>query len=107
MTAGPHAVTPATTTSATEAPDTAPAAPDLLIVNPPRRGLGRDLAQWIEDSGIEDVVYSSCNPQTLAADLAVMGSYRIVEARLLDMFPHTTHAEVVVRLTRTLPSDRG
>jgi 23S rRNA (uracil747-C5)-methyltransferase len=36
-----------------------------------------------------------------------MGSYRIVEARLLDMFPHTTHAEVVVRLTRTLPSDRG
>ena len=81
--------------------------PDVLIVNPPRRGLGRDLAQWIEDSGIEDVVYSSCNPRTLAADLAVMGSYRIVEARLLDMFPHTAHAEVVVRLTRTLPSDRG
>ena len=81
--------------------------PDVLIVNPPRRGLGRDLAQWIEDSGIEDVVYSSCNPQTLAADLAVMRSYRIVEARLLDMFPHTAHAEVVVRLTRILPSDRG
>ena len=86
---------------------TAEAPPDALIVNPPRRGLGRDLAQWIEDSGIEDVVYSSCNPRTLASDLDVMGSYRIVEARLLDMFPHTTHAEVVVRLTRTLPSDRG
>ena len=86
---------------------TAEAPPDALIVNPPRRGLGRDLAQWIEDSGIEDVVYSSCNPQTLAADLAVMRSYRIVEARLLDMFPHTAHAEVVVRLTRILPSDRG
>jgi 23S rRNA (uracil747-C5)-methyltransferase len=76
-------------------------APDLLIVNPPRRGLGRQLADWIEASGISDVVYSSCNPQTLARDLAAMGSYRIVEARLLDMFPHTAHAEVVVRLVRT------
>jgi 23S rRNA (uracil747-C5)-methyltransferase len=86
--------------AATDAPAAVPA-PDLLIVNPPRRGLGRQLADWIEASGISDVVYSSCNPQTLARDLAAMGSYRIVEARLLDMFPHTAHAEVVVRLVRT------
>ena len=84
----------------TDAPTTLPA-PHLLIVNPPRRGLGRQLADWIEASGISDVVYSSCNPQTLARDLAAMGSYRIVEARLLDMFPHTAHAEVVVRLVRS------
>ena len=85
---------------AADAPAAVPA-PHLLIVNPPRRGLGRQLADWIEASGISDVVYSSCNPQTLARDLAAMGSYRIVEARLLDMFPHTTHAEVVVRLVRS------
>ena len=84
----------------TDAPTTLPA-PHLLIVNPPRRGLGRQLTDWIESSGISDVVYSSCNPQTLARDLAAMGSYRIVEARLLDMFPHTAHAEVVVRLVRS------
>lgn len=78
-----------------------PPHPDLLIVNPPRRGLGRDLAAWVEDSGIDDVVYSSCNPKTLAKDLGAMQSYRITEARLLDMFPHTAHAEVVVRLART------
>ena len=78
-----------------------PPHPDLLIVNPPRRGLGADLAAWIEDSGIRDVVYSSCNPTTLAQDLRRMPSYRITAARLLDMFPHTAHAEVVVRLSRT------
>lgn len=81
--------------------------PDVLIVNPPRRGLGAELSAWIEASGIDDVVYSSCNPQTLAADLERMGSYRIVDARLLDMFPHTTHAEVVVRLARTAPVSGG
>ena len=85
---------------AADAPAAVPA-PHLLIVNPPRRGLGRQLVDWIEASGISDVVYSSCNPQTLARDLAAMGSYRIVEARLLDMFPHTAHAEVVVRLVRS------
>ena len=74
--------------------------PDLLIVNPPRRGLGDDLAAWIEDSGIRDVVYSSCNPTTLADDLRTMTSYGVTAARLLDMFPHTAHAEVVVRLRR-------
>ena len=85
---------------AADAPAAVPA-PHLLIVNPPRRGLGRQLVDWIEASGISDVVYSSCNPQTLARDLAAMGSYRIMEARLLDMFPHTAHAEVVVRLVRS------
>src|SRR5699024_4060399 len=75
---------------AADAPAAVPA-PHLLIVNPPRRGLGRQLVDWIEASGFSDVVYSSCNPQTLARDLAAMGSSRIVEARLLDMFPHTAH----------------
>lgn len=75
-------------------------APDAVIVNPPRRGIGERLAGWIEGSGVPDVVYSSCNPQTLARDLAAMPSYRIVRARLVEMFPHTRHDEVVVRLSR-------
>lgn len=75
-------------------------APNVLIVNPPRRGMGEDMAGWVEQSGIPHVIYSSCNPRTLAADLAKMPGYRIEQARFLDMFPHTSHAEVVVRLAR-------
>lgn len=71
--------------------------PDLLVVNPPRRGIG-ELAASIEDSGIQRVLYSSCNPVSLAKDLEVMSSYRVRRARLFDMFPHTNHAEVLVEL---------
>lgn len=71
--------------------------PDLLVVNPPRRGIG-ELAASIEDSGIQRVLYSSCNPASLAKDLEVMSSYRVRRARLFDMFPYTNHAEVLVEL---------
>ncbi|HEX5918330.1 MAG TPA: 23S rRNA (uracil(747)-C(5))-methyltransferase RlmC [Nocardioides sp.] len=74
--------------------------PDLVVVNPPRRGIGADLAGWLEASGVRHVVYSSCNAESLARDLALMPSLRPVEARVLDMFPHTTHYEVMVLLTR-------
>lgn len=74
--------------------------PDLVIVNPPRRGIGPELAAWLEGSGIEHVVYSSCNPESLAKDLAAMPAYAPREGRLFDMFPHTKHLEVAVRLER-------
>ena len=78
--------------------------PDLVVVNPPRRGIGPDLAGWVQDSGVPHVVYSSCNAESLARDLALMPSLRPVEARVLDMFPHTTHYEVMVLLTRDEPA---
>ena len=71
--------------------------PDLLVVNPPRRGIG-ELAASIEGSGIKRVLYSSCNPASLAKDLEVMSSYQVRRARLFDMFPYTNHAEVLVEL---------
>ena len=74
--------------------------PDLLVVNPPRRGIGEQLATRIEASGVGRVLYSSCNPRTLAADLAHLPSMRVVRSRLFDMFPHTEHAEVLVELVR-------
>nr|WP_243752001.1 methyltransferase domain-containing protein [Leucobacter weissii] len=76
-------------------------APGLLIVNPPRRGIGPVLADWIEGSGVPQLVYSSCNPESLARDLAAMPAYRVREARVFDMFPHTSHLEVAVRLERS------
>lgn len=71
--------------------------PDLLVVNPPRRGIG-ELAASIEGSDIKRVLYSSCNPASLAKDLEVMSSYRVRRARLFDMFLYTNHAEVLVEL---------
>ena len=78
-----------------------PSAPDLVVVNPPRRGIGPDLAAWLEQSGVRHVLYSSCNPTTLSRDLAAMPSLRPVRARVFDMFPQTGHQEVLVLATRT------
>lgn len=74
--------------------------PEMLVVNPPRRGIGAVLAEWIEASGIQTVVYSSCNPESLARDLDAMPSYAVREGRVFDMFPHTRHLEVAVLLQR-------
>ena len=78
----------------------AAAPPDPVVVNPPRRGIGEELSAWLESSGVRHVLYSSCNAQTLAKDLAAMPSLRPVRGRLLDMFPNTSHYEVLVLLER-------
>ncbi|MCS6550082.1 23S rRNA (uracil(747)-C(5))-methyltransferase RlmC [Curtobacterium flaccumfaciens pv. flaccumfaciens] len=77
------------------------AVPELVVVNPPRRGIGERLSTWLEESDVQHVVYSSCNPVTLAKDLARMPSFRLRRARVLDMFPQTGHLEAVTLLTRT------
>ncbi|MCR8669809.1 methyltransferase domain-containing protein [Agrococcus sp. HG114] len=74
-------------------------APELVVVNPPRRGIG-ELAARLDASAVRTVVYSSCNPATLARDLAAMPGFRPVRAKLFDMFPHTGHAEVLTLLER-------
>ena len=74
--------------------------PDLVVVNPPRRGLGEDLSRWLEASGVPRVLYSSCHSGSLARDLAHMPSLRLVRAQVLDMFPHTRHHEVLTLLER-------
>ena len=74
--------------------------PDVVVVNPPRRGIGAELSGWLEGSGVRSVVYSSCNAVSLAGDLARMPSLRPVRGRLLDMFPNTDHYEVLVQLER-------
>jgi 23S rRNA (uracil747-C5)-methyltransferase len=75
-------------------------APDLVVVNPPRRGLDEALTDWLEGSAVREVVYSSCNLTTLARDLARMPSLLPHQARLFDMFPQTDHHEVMVWLRR-------
>ena len=74
--------------------------PDLLVVNPPRRGIGADLAGRVAASGVRRVLYSSCHPASLARDLGLMRPLRVRRAQVFDMFPHTDHAEVLVDLVR-------
>ncbi|WP_075181224.1 23S rRNA (uracil(747)-C(5))-methyltransferase RlmC [Pantoea sp. 1.19] len=74
--------------------------PDLVLVNPPRRGIGEALCDFLSEMAPRWLLYSSCNPQTLAADVARLSGYRIVRIQLFDMFPHTAHAEVLVLLVR-------
>ncbi|MBT0995581.1 23S rRNA (uracil(747)-C(5))-methyltransferase RlmC [Cellulomonas sp. DKR-3] len=77
--------------------------PDAVVVNPPRRGIGTELARWLQESTVPRVVYSSCNAVSLAADLAAMPALVVREARVFDMFPQTTHYEVAVLLERAAP----
>lgn len=74
--------------------------PDLVVVNPPRRGIGAELAAWLESSDVGHVLYSSCNADSLVADLERMPSLRPRRGVLLDMFPQTAHYEVLVQLER-------
>ncbi|MHB1489145.1 23S rRNA (uracil(747)-C(5))-methyltransferase RlmC [mine drainage metagenome] len=85
---------------ATEFATRSAAAPELVIVNPPRRGLGEELCRWLEASPVQHVVYSSCHAASLARDLATMPTLRPRRARVLDMFPQTAHDEVLVLLER-------
>lgn len=74
--------------------------PDVLIVNPPRRGLGEQLCKWIEKIAPEHLLYSSCNAATLAKDMERLRSYECMKVQIFDMFPHTEHYEVLVSLKK-------
>lgn len=74
--------------------------PDLVLVNPPRRGLGAELAGQLQHLAPEYIIYSSCNPHTMLSDLEQMSHYRIERAQWFDMFPHTEHVEVMMLLKR-------
>ena len=71
---------------------------DLVVVNPPRRGIGAQLCSAIESARPHHVIYSSCNATSLARDLADLPGYRVQAARVFDMFPQTDHHEVIVLL---------
>ena len=74
--------------------------PDLVLVNPPRRGIGQALCDYLSRMAPQTILYSSCNAQTMAKDLAAMPDYRVARVQLFDMFPHTAHYEVLTLLSR-------
>lgn len=74
--------------------------PDVIIVNPPRRGLGEQLCKWLNRVNADRILYSSCNAQSLARDLTFLEGYTITKVQLFDMFPHTAHFETLVELVK-------
>jgi 23S rRNA (uracil747-C5)-methyltransferase len=73
--------------------------PDVVLVNPPRRGLGEAVSLF-KDAPYPYFIYSSCSWQTLAQDLKSLPGYKIEKAQIFDMFPHTNHFETLVLLSR-------
>lgn len=74
--------------------------PQLVLVNPPRRGIGKALCDYLSEMAPEFIIYSSCNAQTMAKDFAHLAGYRVEKVQLFDMFPHTAHYEVLTLLVR-------
>ncbi len=77
--------------------------PDVIVVDPPRKGCAPELLESIMQAAPDKLIYVSCNPSTLARDLAVLTTdnfYEVQEIQPVDMFPHTTHIETVVWLQR-------
>ena len=73
--------------------------PELVLLNPPRVGCHNTVSDAIRESGARRIVYVSCEPATLARDLARIGErFRIARLVLLDALPQTHHVELVVRL---------
>jgi 23S rRNA (uracil1939-C5)-methyltransferase len=74
---------------------------DVVVIDPPRAGMHKHVLRQVLDMAPNRIVYVSCNPATLARDLSLMSEhYQIVDVQPVDMFPHTYHIEVVVKLVR-------
>ncbi|PQB04273.1 23S rRNA (uracil(1939)-C(5))-methyltransferase RlmD [Aureitalea marina] len=76
-------------------------APDVIITDPPRDGMHKDVVQTLIHSGVPKIVYVSCNSATQARDLSLMDDhYKVTAVQPVDMFPHTAHVENIVLLEK-------
>ncbi len=73
--------------------------PDVIITDPPRAGMHKEVVNSINASGTKRLVYISCNPATQARDLELLTNYDISAIQPIDMFPHTHHVENIVLMT--------
>ncbi|MDZ5001617.1 23S rRNA (uracil-5-)-methyltransferase RumA, partial [Clostridium perfringens] len=76
--------------------------PEVIVVDPPRKGCDIKLLEAIGKAMPKKVVYVSCDPSTLARDLKILEEkgYRTEIVQPVDMFPHTSHVETVIMMTR-------
>lgn len=82
--------------------------PDLLILDPPRGGVGeKTVKKIVEFYPTDEIIYVSCNPRTLCTDLKQFQEYgyTVKKACIVDMFPFTNHVETVVLMSKVAPSE--
>ena len=72
----------------------------VIILDPPRNGCDKRLIETLQTSGVRKIIYISCNPATLARDLRLLDKYKLKSAIAVDMFPRTSHVEVITILER-------
>lgn len=79
--------------------------PDVIVIDPPRKGCDKAVLNAIICSAVQRVIYVSCDPATLARDVRILvdGGYSIQKVQPIDMFPQTAHVETVVQLVRKKP----
>ena len=77
--------------------------PDVIVVDPPRKGLSPDVIQAIGEMAPQRLVYVSCDPATLSRDVKEVSAlgYGLRSVQAVDMFPRTSHVETVVSLQKT------
>ena len=76
-------------------------APEFVLADPPRAGLGKDVVRHLQRLAPPRVTIVSCDPATLARDLAGFTGYQIEALTMVDLFPQTYHLETIVKLRRT------
>ena len=76
---------------------------DIIILDPPRKGLDRKLVDGLIRKDVKNIVYVSCNPNTLARDYNIFkeNGYILKEISCVDMFPNTIHVEAVTLLVKS------
>ena len=81
--------------------------PDVVVVDPPRKGLNSDTIEALHRMNPRKIVYVSCDPATLARDVALLNErgYRLISAQAADLFPRCAHVETIVCLTNDCFSD--
>ena len=101
LTGTQHQISAVTTLNFLRAQQTA-ARPDLIVLDPPRAGLGPEVCKLLGEIAAPELVYVSCDPATLSRDLAALVEfgYQLVHLHLFDLFPQTFHLETVAVLTR-------
>ena len=76
--------------------------PDVIVIDPPRKGCDKAVLNAITGSAVQRVIYVSCDPATLARDVRILvdGGYSIQKVQPIDMFPQTAHVETVCLLSK-------
>ena len=73
---------------------------DCIIVDPPRIGLSKDVSKYLNNSKSKQIIYISCNPNTLKRDIDLLNNYEVKKISCCDMFPRTKHIECITFLKR-------